>query len=117
MPQTKPQWPSKDGLRVGHLNINSALSKISDIHSILDNSGTPFHVFGFTESRLSSVTPDNDVAIPGYVTIRKDSTSLNATGLLIYIHESVNYKRLAHLEDTSVEIIWLEIKLKKISTY
>ena len=60
MIHTTPCWPIRNKLRVGHLNINSALSKMSDIYSILDNSGTPIHTFRFTESGLSSVIPDCD---------------------------------------------------------
>ena len=113
MPQSLSTWPSTDGLRIGHLNINSALNKMTDISSILDNNGKPFHVFAFTESRLSSAIPDSDVNIPGFQTIRKDSTVPNTTGLLVYVHDTLTYKRLAHLENFSVESIWLEIKLKR----
>ena len=52
MPQSLSTWPSNDGLRIGHLNINSALHKMTDISSMLDNNGKPFHVFAFTESSL-----------------------------------------------------------------
>ena len=71
MPQSLSTWPSNDGLCIGHLNINSALHKMTDISSILSNNGKPFHVFAFTESRLSSAIPDSDVNIPGFQTIRK----------------------------------------------
>ena len=113
MPQSLSTWPSNDGLRIGHLNINSALHKMTDISSILDNNGKPFHVFAFTESRLSSAIPDSDVNIPGFQTIRKDYTVPNTTGLLVYVHDTLTYERLAHLENFSVESIWLEIKLKR----
>ena len=113
MPQSSPNWPSNDGLRIGHLNINRALNKITDISSILENNGKPFHVFGFTESRLSSIIPDNDVDIPGYQTIRIDPTVPNATGLLVYVLKTVSFKRLSHLEQFLVECVWLEIKLKR----
>ena len=113
MSQSLSTWPSNYGLRIGHLNINSALHKMTDISSILDNNGKPFHVFAFTESRLSSAIPDSDVNIPGFQTIRKDSTVPNTTGLLLYVHDTLTYKRLAHLENFSVETIWLEIKLKR----
>ena len=62
----KHNWPQKDGLRIGHLNINSILNKISDVHTLLNNSDKPFHIFGFTESRLSNVIPDNDIHVYGF---------------------------------------------------
>ena len=78
---------------------------MSDIISILDSSGTLFDVFGFTESRLSSVLAACDVTIPGLVAVTKDPTHASATGLLIHIYEAVTYKRLTHLEDDSVEAV------------
>ena len=113
MPQSLSTWPSNDGLRIGHININSALHKMTDISSILHNNGKPFHVFAFTESGLSSAIPNSDVNIPGFQTIRKDSTVANTTGLLVYVHDTLTYRRLEHLDNFSVESIWLEIKLKR----
>ena len=107
-------WPQKDGgFRIGHLNINSILNKTSDVHTLLNNSGKPFHIFGFTESRLSDVIPDNDVKMPGFKSIRKDPTTPKATGMLIYINESLSFKRLNHLENYQIEAVWLEIQLKR----
>ena len=106
-------WPKKNGLRIGHININSVINKLTDISSILSNSGNPFHIFGVTESRLSNSVADCDVSIPGFNIIRKDPSSSKATGLLIYINESVNFKRLTHLENNEIEAVWLEIKLKR----
>ena len=33
-----------------------------------------------------------------FQTIRKDSTVANATGLHVYVHDTLSYKRLVHLE-------------------
>ena len=44
MPSTIDTWPSKDGLQVGFLNINSARDKKDDISNILCNSGNNFHI-------------------------------------------------------------------------
>ena len=65
MPITINTWPSKDGLRIGYLNINHAINKLTDIPSILFNSGRNFHVFCFAESRLSNHVSDSDVSMPG----------------------------------------------------
>ena len=85
---------------------------MTDVTSILHNSEKPFHVFGFTESRLSSTVADSDINVPGFKTIRKDPTCKNSTGILIYINETLTFKRLDHLEHKLVEAVWIEIKLK-----
>ena len=56
-------WLLKDGLRVGHLNVNHVISKITEISSILTNSGKNFHIFGCSESRLSSAISDSDISL------------------------------------------------------
>lgn len=107
------KWPTENGLRVGHLNINSAVNKIHEVQAFLDNSGTPFHVFGLSEARISDQVPVNDVAISGYnIELRHPQRKLE-TGIAVYTHTSINAKRLKHLEQYNVESIWLEIKFKK----
>ena len=108
-------WPSKDGLRLGHLNINHAINKLTDIASILSNSGNNFHIFGLSESRLSHVISDSDLIIPGYNIIRRDPRQPKETGLLIYVHDSITFKRLDHLEQHAVESVWIEVNLKRAS--
>lgn len=88
---------------------------MTDISSILSNSDNNFHVFGFSESRLGEHVTNTDIAIPGYLTIRNDPQKSGETGLLVYVSESVTFKRLTHLETHSVESLWIEIKLKKSS--
>jgi endonuclease/exonuclease/phosphatase family metal-dependent hydrolase len=110
---TQNKWPTVDGLRIGHLNIHYAINKLSEISSVLNNFGSPFHVFGLTESRLNSNVDDNEVFISGFNVERRDSERKHETGLLVYINESVQAKRVPHLENHNVESIWLEISLKK----
>ena len=108
-------WPSRDGLRLGHLNINHVYNKISDVTTTLSNSGRPFHVFGLSESRLTINMPSCDLAIPGYTILRRDPKTSNETGLIIYISNSLSYKHLSHLDHPGVESIWLEICIAKSS--
>ena len=72
------------------MNINNALTKMSYICSIFDNSGTPFR---FLIYRIQAVKCDYDVTIPGDVTIRKrphasehNRITYLHTRLPIYIH-------------------------------
>ena len=75
-------WPLKDGLRIGHLNINHLINKLSDVSHIVHHAshivhnskpyGRGFHIFCFSESRLNNHMDDKDIAIEGFHVIRKD---------------------------------------------
>jgi hypothetical protein len=107
--------PTKEGLRIGHLNIHHAANKLTDISSLLLNQGKNFHLLGLSESWLNTNIPDQVLTIPGYDTIRKDPSEPKETGLLLYVNESLTAKRLPHLENQAVESIWIEVKLKNCS--
>ena len=113
MPITINIWPPKDGLRIGYLNINHAINKLTDITSVLFNSGRNFHVFCFAESRLSNHVSDSDVSMPGYSVMRLDPQTHKDTGLLLYFSHSVNLKRASHLEQHNTESIWIEVCLNR----
>ena len=106
-------WLTKEGLKIGHLNINHAVNKLCDICTIISNGGKNFHIFGFSESRLSDHITDADISVPGYSTVRRDSQLQKETGLLVYINQSISFKRLSHLENNHIESVWLEIYLKR----
>ena len=57
-------WPSPEGLRTGHLNINHVFNKITDVTTIISNSGKQFHLFGFSESCLTEKIPSSVIFIP-----------------------------------------------------
>ena len=106
-------WLLKEGIRIGHLNINHAVNKLADISSILSNNGKNFHLFGFSESRLSEHITDSDISIPGYTIVRKDPKLQKETGLLVYISQCITFKRISYLENLSVESVWIEISFKR----
>ena len=112
MSLTLDAWPVKQGLRLGYLNINSAINKKDDIAAILQNNGQGFHLFGFAESRLSSKISDSDMHMPGYDVLRLDLGKPKRTGLLVYVASVLKYKRLVEFEQYNVECIWLEVILK-----
>ena len=82
MPLNVESWPQQDGLKIGHLNINSAPNKLGDISTILYNSNKPFHIFGFTESRLTDIIHDDDISIPGFSSFRRDTAGFGTTGII-----------------------------------
>ena len=108
-------WPSREGLGIGHLNSNHVFNKITDVTTIICNSGKQFHLFVFSESHLTDKIPSCDLMIPDYTVVRKDAITNNETGLLIYIIDTISYKHLSHLDQPVVEAVWLEISVAKSS--
>ena len=105
---TSDHWPLKDGLRIGHLNINYLINKMSDASHIVHNSkpyGRGFHIFCFSESRLNNHMDDKDIAIEGFHVIRKDPQIQRETGLVVYVHETMSVTRLTEFEKYGVECI------------
>ena len=118
---TSDHWPLRDGLRIGHLNINHLINKMSDASHIVHNS-KPYGRFlflyifwGVSESRLNNHKDDKDIAIEGFHVIRKDPQVQRETGLVAYVHETMSVIRLSEFEMYGVECIWLEVKLQKTS--
>ena len=106
-------WPSRDGLLIGHLNINHVLNKTTDVTTAISNSGKQFHLFGLSESRLTDNIPSSDLLIPDYTIIRRDAKANGEAGLLIYISDAVPFKHLFRLDQPGVEAVWLEISMAK----
>ena len=106
-------WPSRNGLRIGHLSVNHIYNKITDITTTLSNSRKPFHVFGLSESRLTINMPSCDLSIHGYSILRRDSKTNNETVLIIYINDILSYKHLSHPDQPGVEAFWLKISISK----
>ena len=108
-------WPSRDGLRIGHLNINHVLIKTTDVTTAISNSGKQFHLFGFSRSHLTDNIPSSDLLIPDYTIIRRDAKANSEAGLLIYISDAIPFKHLHHLDQPRVETVWLEISIAKLA--
>ena len=53
--------------------------------------------------------------IPDYTIVRKDATTNNEIGLLIYISDTMSYKHQSHLDQPGVVAVWLEISTAKSS--
>ena len=110
---TSNRWLIKNGLKVGHLNACHLLNKLHDVHSMLSNADDHFHVFGFSETRFKDIVADSTVTISGYKFVRKDVRYISETGIIAYIHQSVNFQHITLFDKHDIECIWLEIKLKK----
>ena len=76
-------------LRVGHQNVYHLDNKVPDLCIFLSQSTPNYNIFGITESRLDSRISDQDINIPNYCILRKDSIAIGQTGIAVYIHNSI----------------------------
>ena len=114
---TSDHWPLKDGLRIGHLNINHLINKMPDASHIVHNSkpyGRGFHIFCFSESRLNNHMDDKDIAIEGFHVIRKDPQIQRETGLVVYVHETMSVTHLTEFEKYGVSVFGWKSNCKKL---
>jgi hypothetical protein len=108
MSQTK--FSSND-IRVGHLNVYHLYPKLADV-SVYLSTPEPFHIFGFSETRLNTNIPDVSIQTPGFSVMRRDPVTYGQTGLAVYVHHTVQQfvRRRPDLETKEVECMWLELK-------
>ena len=69
----KFQMLSESGLHVGCLNVYHLLNKVPDISSFLNNDHPCIQLLGLSETRLDYRMSDESIAIPQYVTFRRDA--------------------------------------------
>lgn len=100
-------------IHIGHLNVYHLCNKTPDLYVLLSQPN-PFHLFGFTETRLNSSISDDVISIPEFSIIRRDPQSHTHTGIAVYIHNSLKdiTRRRPDLESDTVESVWVEIKNK-----
>ena len=69
-----------------------------------------FDILAFTEICLSPFSDTNELLLHSYNTPeRKDRTGDNHRGVIIYVKDSLCYKRREDLEPRNIESIWLEL--------
>ena len=71
-------------LSVGHLNIYHLANKVTDVNVFVHQSDI-LHIFGVSESRLTSYVSDEVVSIPNYSISRRDADELGHTGMAVYV--------------------------------
>ena len=109
---------SSDCLRVGHLNVYHIQKKKTNHDlNVFFESHQLFHLFGLSETRLKSHIPNEGLSLPHYSLIWKDAARSQHTGLVVYIHCSINkiVRRRHDLESEAAESVWLEIQTRKSS--
>ena len=67
-------------------------------------------IIGFTETWLNSSISSTDLLFNGFhQPIRKDRPFDSHGGVVIYVNESIAFKRRHDLELNNVECIWIEV--------
>ena len=72
------------------------------------------HVFGLSESKLSSFHPVSGFLINGFqIPFRRDRQENAGGGVLMYVKDGVCCKRRADLKQANLDCIWLEMRPSK----
>ena len=103
-PPTKPSY-------VCHLNAQSLMNKMDELHSVLTGANRPV-VLGVSETWLDHSIPTCEVSVPSYVLHRRDR-GRRGGGILVYTPAKLRGQRRGDLEAEDVEAIWLELHLQK----
>ena len=98
------------GLHIGSLNIQNILPKLDELKYILSQKNT-CDVLGIVETFLTSNTNKNELCITNFNFERRDRESKNGGGVLVFIRNTIPYKRRFDLETDDIESIRIEINL------
>ena len=93
-----------------HYNVQSFLPKTDLLVAEL----CEFDILAFSETWLNPSVPTADLLIQSYKEPeRKDRVGDSHGGVMIYVKESIYYKRRNDLERRGIECIWIELTLKR----
>ena len=74
------------GLKIAHINVNGLKGKLSEIRMLLLD--TCLDILAVSETKLANDITDSEIAIEGYLSIRKDRDR-NGGGVLLYYKDSL----------------------------
>ena len=89
------------GLPIAHLNIRGLCNKVDEIR--LHIAKHNLKILHLSETFLTSNLDSQMLFIPDFSIVRRDRDGRHGGGVLTYIHSTVNYSVLSHLEDTLSE--------------
>jgi hypothetical protein len=107
------QWErdfSKKGIHLVHINARSLRHKTTELSILAQR--TRASVIAVSETWLDTSVLNAEVSLPGYNIIRKDRGS-HGGGVCLYIKEDLAFNPRADLDDTQLEIVWIDLLLKK----
>ena len=93
---------------VVHYNVQSLYSKVDQLQIELSH----FDSIALSETWLSPITKNEDIAFLNYQELLQRDRHDNYGGLILYIRDSIPYKRRQDLKIQGLESLWVERKLK-----
>ena len=99
----------KKGSRLVNHNINHLVKKLDQLKLFLDCDTLPLDIYCINETFLTSSTDDSYLNINGYFLLRKDRVHKTGGGVVMYIRNGIHFKRRPDLEQTTLEMITIEI--------
>ncbi|MEW8545280.1 MAG: reverse transcriptase family protein, partial [Candidatus Thiodiazotropha sp.] len=92
-----------------HLNVQSIVPKID----LLQCEAQAYDVLVFSESWLKPEVDNNSILIENFSPpLRTDRCDRLGGGVIIYVRDSLKYKRRSDLEVRGLEVVWVEIQVK-----
>ena len=88
-----------------HYNVQSILNKLDILQAELSE----FDILAFTETWLSPQTDKADLELATYYRPERKDRDDGHGGVILYVKETLRYKRRADLEIRDIECIWIEL--------
>ena len=92
----------------------SLAPKIDGLQASLSSCFGNTDIICITETWLSDRISDSAVNLPGFSITRRDRSESGHGGVCAYIKEEVEFSRLTELESVDYEILWVEMKPKRL---
>ena len=97
-------------LKITYTNVRSLLNKRDELHALI--ASTQLDVVALTETWLTDVVSDSELALPGFIFYRVDREDKGGGGVLLYVRDHLPSK-LCHISraaDCTAESVWCKIK-------
>ena len=103
---------TKRGLKLFHQNVNGLLNKHAEVEIMMQETKRNIHIFGISETHLSSDIPNDQIHLDQYSIIRKDRSTGLGGGVACYIRDDIEWIRRNDIENSFMECIWIEVNIK-----
>ena len=113
-PTSQPNPPKSFNIKILQLNCNGIRNKIAEISKwLIDNN---VKIAAFQETKL---TKDAKFEVPNFTSVRKDRTKNKGGGLLLLVHDSINFSPVdLNITDDHLEIQAIQVNnLRIINAY
>ena len=98
------------GLKIAHLKIRSLRNRTDSLHLEGLNNGA-IDVLTLSETWLHNSIQDSEIALSGFICVRKDRTGVKEGygGVAIYVREGLLYRVREDVNSGDNECLWIEI--------